>query len=224
LREPDAYQMMERSRANRVWLTVAVGVLGGVGMAVLASWAARNLWKSDPVAIPVAQKPPEIRLFRLPSGREHAAMICPAVPDGSGEQRLAAALFPGEETPRELASLLLANASDTETWDVDLGSLPLRFRVTAGSDWETFEALGDRLSDDAAALSASDRLRLRGLGAGSSVFRLEPRTSRRVLLALPRSRQFRELSDVEWGTTALTLDEVAVGAFRALRQDPSRAP
>jgi len=215
---------MQRSRANSVWLTVAVGVLGGVAMAVFATWAARSLWKSDAASIPVAQATPEIRLFRLPSGREHAAMVCPAGPDGSGEQRLSAALFPDEETPRELASFLLANASDTETWDVDLASVPLRFRVAAGSDWETFEALGDRLSGDAAKLSASDRLRLRGLGAGSSVFKLEPRTSRRVLLALPRSRQFRELSDVEWGTDALTFDEVAVGAFRTLRQDPSRAP
>ena len=144
-------------------------------------------------------------------------------PDGSGERVLARRLFPDETGERDLAAVLVANASADAAWDVDLAATPLRFRAGEGSDWETFESIAPRLADGDTSLIDADRLRLRGLGAEWSRFRLEPRRARQVLLALPRDRRLEEVSDVPWGDTPLRRDHVDVERYRSLRQDPTAA-
>jgi hypothetical protein len=201
-----------------------VGVVAGVVVAIASSSLVQRLADlasgARHTTVAAASAVP---YFRLPAGREQAVLVLRAGPDGSGEQSLSRHLFPGETPERDLAAVLVANVSSEAAWDVDLEQLAPRFRVGESGDWEPFEHLAARLDDAPTDLSAADRLRLRGLGAGALRFTLEPRSARQVLLALPPDRQFEQVSDVQWGETVLRRDRADVERLRALRQDPSAA-
>lgn len=219
-RPEDEFDRMARRRS---WITVLTGVSAGVLVAILCSMLVRRLADMghtggrEPVTASL------VDFYRLPSGRDQALLVLRAGPDASGEQTLSRRLFPGETPERELATVLVANASSDEPWDVDLEQSPLRLRTGDGSTWEPFVQLAERLDGASDELTPADRLRLRGLGAGTTRFRLEPRSARQVLLALPPARRFEQVSDVQWGDTLLRRDHADVERLRALRQDPSAA-
>lgn len=193
------------------------GIVYGAATGLLASALGIGAWmylRARPAPLPPARETPQVDLFRLPSGFAREAMLVPAGPDAIGEPRLAARLFP--DGPRELVTLLLANVSAKDPWDVDLATEPLRCRAGDGP-WEELALL-----DGAGArLPAADDLRLRGLGAGSVRVRVDPGSLRQVLLALPPRRKFADLTDVQWGGAALTRDRLEVARLRRFREDPA---
>lgn len=158
-----------------------------------------------------------VDLFRLPPSAQREMFLVPSGPDANGEPSLAAALFPGEEPPRELASLLVANVSADEPWTLDLDAEPLRCRRAGADSWEPLRGL-----DPAKAkLDPADLLRLRGLGGGGARITVEPRSLRRVLMALPPRCRIGDLSDVQWGGTALVRDRLDLERVRRFREDPA---
>ncbi len=158
-----------------------------------------------------------VGLFRLPSAAHREMFLVPSGPDANGEPSLAAALFPGEEPPRELASLLVANVSADEAWTLDFETTPLSCRRTGAAGWEPLRGI-----DPATAkLEPADLLRLRGLGGGASRITLEPRSLRHVLMALPPNCRIEDLSDVQWGGTALVRDQLDLERVRRFREDPA---
>jgi len=200
-------------RASHPWAAVLLGASTGFLAAALGIglWTFVHSHRDD---LPPRREVAQIDLFRLPSGATHEAMLVPAGPDATGEPRLAAALFPGG--PRELVTLLVANVSPTEPWDVDLVGEPLRCRSGTGA-WETIEPLTGR----AAGLPPADGLRLRSLGSEAAQARLEPGSLRPFLLALPDGRRLSDLTDVQWGDRPLTRDRLGLERLRRFREDPA---
>ncbi len=196
---------------------MTAGVLAGVALAlgVLAAWRLLPTGAEAPTATaapPAAT--PSLDCFRLPWGGARELLLVPAGPDGVGEPALSARLFPDEDPGRSLASLLVANVSGEERWDVDLADRPLMARVGDGP-WV-------RLDADVATngLSGSEAARLRALGHGSTRFTLEPGSLRRVLVALPPRRGLAELTDVKWGDESLLRDRLDLRTVRRFRLDP----
>lgn len=218
------YRTLDQSRRRSAWLSIGAGLGLGVLVAVIAAlgmeafFSLRSGGDEQP-----AQTAEALQLFRLPNGGPHEAYLLPAGPDGQGEERLAGQLFPGEAPTRRLASLLLANVSESEAWDVDLEAEALRCRTSESAPWEPLERLPSGIDDAPGALDPSSRLRLRSLGAGVVRLSLQPRSMKRVLLALPPDRQFSDLSDVQWGALTLRADRLDLEQARDLREDPATA-
>lgn len=212
----------EGPTADRPWVAVAVGLLGGVLITGLIVFLVDPTGgdRRRPVAA-AARAALEVDLFRLPSGAAHEALLLPAGPDAIGEPVLSQRLFPGESPPRRLASLVLANLSESDPWRVDLDALPLMGRSSPSGQWVAFPDLRAELRNGDATLTAADRLRLRSLGAGQVQVELEPGSLRRILLALPPERTLEDLAGVKWGETPLLKDRVPVERLREFRADPA---
>jgi hypothetical protein len=200
-------------------MAVAGGVLMGLVSAMAGTYGWRLLARRADPPIEEARAVQVLDLFRLPSGARREMFLVPAGPDGIGEPGLAASLFPDEDPPRELASLLVANVSAEEPWRVDLEGQSLRCRAEGDPSWRPIE----RLPAAPPSVSAAEALRLRGLGAGDAAVTVEPRSLRQVLLALPRGCRFSALSDVQWGTTPLVRDKLDAERIRHFREDPAAA-
>jgi hypothetical protein len=164
-----------------------------------------------------------VDLFRLPSTERREMFLVPAGPDANGEPALAKALFPGEEPPRELAALLLANVSSDEPWAVDFDAKPLSCRRLDGDEWRPLTDLAPAVASASPRLGPSDLLRLRGLGAIGGKMTVEPRSMRRVLVALPPKCRLSDLSDVQWGDVPLLRDQLDLERVRRFREDPAGA-
>ena len=208
-----------RRRRARTWIAVGGGLVIGF-VAAFAGTIAWNLFgrradDAPPRGREVAQ---QVDLFRLPSRARQEMFLVPAGPDANGEPRLATALFPDEDPPRELALLLLANVSPDEPWHVDLDAAPLACRTSAGSALTPLQKLDPT---GAARLAPSDRLRLRSLSAAGGKLTVEPRSMLRVLLALPPKCRLADLSDVQWGETPLVRDQLDLERIRRFREDPA---
>jgi hypothetical protein len=207
-----------RRRAVPTWAAVlagaALGLLAAFGGSLAWNSLARRSAAAPGAAHEVANR---VDLFRLPPSAHREMFLVPAGPDANGEPSLAKALFPGEDPPRELASLLLANVSPDEPWTVDLEAQPLACR-RSGSGWEP---LRGPAPSAATRLAAPDLLRLRSLGSAGGRVVVEPRTMRRVLVALPPNCRIADLSDVQWGTTPLVRDQLDLERIRRFREDPS---
>jgi hypothetical protein len=193
----------------------------GAAAGVLAVVAGSALWQAfgrrTTPSVEISHGASEsLDLFRLPSGAAREMFLVPAGPDGIGEPALAGALFPGENPPRELAELYVANVSTDETWRLDLAGESIRCRSAAGADWRSLEALRPET-----ALDGAQTLRLRSLGGGESDVSVQPKSMRHVLLALPRGMRFSSISDVQWGTTPLLRDRLDVERIRRFREDPA---
>lgn len=200
------------------WAAVA----GGAALGLLAALGGSLAWKfvSRRAAQPAAGRDVagQVDLFRLPPSAHREMFLVPAGPDANGEPALAKALFPGEDPPRELASLLLANVSPDEPWTVDFEADPLSCR-RGGAAWETLRGLGAPSAPPG--LAAPDLLRLRSLGTSETKLVVGPKSLRRVLVALPPKCRIADLSDVQWGTTALVRDQLGLERIRRFREDPS---
>ncbi|MCE9637243.1 MAG: hypothetical protein K8T90_16175 [Planctomycetes bacterium] len=201
-------------RAPRPWVAVAFGTSTGL-LAAAVGVTAWSAWKdANPPTLPPVRAVAQIDIFRLPSGGAREAMLIPAGPDATGEPRLAGRLFaPG--APRELVSLVLANVSPREIWDIDLAVAAPRCRV-GSDDWAPIDVI-----DGHHDLASADALRLRSLGAGDVRLRLEPGTLREVLLALPPGRKLSDLTDVEWEGRPLAQDRLELERIRRFREDPA---
>jgi hypothetical protein len=208
-----------RGVAARSWIAVCVGLLLGF-VAALAGTQAWNLFGGgrDVAAVP-RRTSAAIDLFRLTSGGDREMVLVPAGADADGEPALSRALFPGEEPPRDLATLLLANLSPNAPWQVDLAADPLACRA-GDADWTPLQRVGP---DVAKELAPPALLRLRALSAAGSVVVVEPASLRRVLYALPANRRFGQLSDVQWGKTKLARDRLDLERIRHFREDPAGA-
>ncbi len=208
-----------RARGTRPWAAIVAGVVVGfiAALAGTAVWGLLRQGTGEEYAEGVAPQA-MVDLFRLPSGTDHELLVIPAGPDGIGEPQLTDRLFPEEDPPRQLASLLVANVSPTNPWEVDLQSVPLRCRTAQDSAWESFEHLQERIA--ARHVAPAQELRLRSLGAGVTRFSLGPRTSRRILVALPPGRTLEDLAVVQWGETALLRDRLELERVRRFREDP----
>ena len=218
--DPDESPLLVRLRG--ALSSVLVGIAGGLLLALLAALGWQHLMDDGGGSGSAPREVADaVDLFRLPSTAAHEMVLLPAGPDGIGEPLLSAYLFPREEPPRRFASVLLANVSASEAWEVDLSERPLACRCEDGEAWETFEALGRRVEEARDRLSEPERLRLRSLGAGEVHVTVEPRSVKRVLVALPARRQFRELADVKWGETRLTRARAALDEVRRFRIDPA---
>jgi hypothetical protein len=165
----------------------------------------------------------QVDLFRLPSTDRREMFLVPAGPNAEGEPLLAKALFPGEEPPRELASLLLANVSPDEPWAVDLETKPLSCRRVDDDVWRPITGVAPSTAADGPRLTPTELLRLRGLGAGVGKTTVEPRSLRRVLLALPPNCRLSDLSDVQWDGVPLVRDQLELERVRRFREDPAGA-
>lgn len=206
-------------RTPRPWVSVAFGAATGfvaAGIGILAwTWIRR----ASAPELPPPHETARVELFRLPSGGAREAMLVPAGPDGIGEARLVARLFPGAGPSRELVTLLLANVSPRDPWSVDLAAEPLRCRAGADGPWEP---ISEAWKTGDAPLDPADDLRLRGLGGGGAPqFSVEPGSLRQVLLALPPGRKLEDLTDVEWGGRPLTRDHLEMERLRRFREDPA---
>ena len=210
---------MSSHRRTPTWAAVATGVLLGLAAAAagIAAWNAFGRRAAVP-SEDARQVAAQVELFRLPPGAHREMFLVPAGPDANGEPALARALFPGEEPPRELASLLLANVSPDEPWTVDLAATPLACRRHATAAWETLGGLG---ASEASMLGEADRLRLRSLGSAGQTVTVEPRSLRRILFALPPKCRIADLSGVQWGTTPLVRDQLDLERVRRFREDPA---
>jgi len=217
LDQPDPFAALDAAHRRSAWRSVAVGIGLGILAAVLVTLGIREYLRTRPRAEqPMAETAAAVALFRLPAGGDHELYLVPAGPDGSGEVALSEALFPGEEPRRELASLLLANISREDDWDVDLDAMALACRVDDGDEWTPLEVL----SKPPETLDPAHRLRLRSLGAGTRRVHLGPRSMKRVLFALPARRQFEQLSGVQWGGLPLRQDRLEVERLRRIHEDP----
>jgi hypothetical protein len=204
------------------WIAVAAGA--GLGFLVaFAGVGAWNLWPRRETASggPTRDAASLVDLFRLASVGRREMYLVPAGPDAAGEPVLATALFPEEDPPRELASLLLANVSPDEPWLVDLDAKPLACRRSDAAPWEPIGGVASAVAAGGERLNASALLRLRGLGAVDGKLTVEPKTLRRVLLALPPKCRLGELSDVRWGDTPLLRDRLELERVRRFREDPA---
>lgn len=202
----------------RTWVAVTGGLLLGFVAARAGSWAWTAFGRSRVTAAASAEVASTVDLFRLPPGAHREMFLVPAGPDANGEPHLAAALYPGETPPRELASLMLANLSADEPWSVDLETRPLACRVGDDPSWKR---LARSSGETSAALSPQDRLRLTSLGGGSGTVIVEPHSLRRVLVALPPNCRIADLSGVQWGETALVRDRLELERIRRFREDPN---
>lgn len=205
-----------RSAGPPAWTMMAAGVVAGIVLALgaVAAWGLLQGSRATPSIAPRAEGPRMLDCFRLPWGGAREMLLVPAGPDGVGEPGLAARLYPGEEPERRLASLVLANVSGAESWDVDLTSVRLVVRAGAAGDWEPIATKGAGTVDGAPAL------RLRSLGYGDLRFTLEPGSLRHVLVALPPNRGLSDLTDVKWGEERLVRDRLDVETVRQFRHDP----
>jgi hypothetical protein len=209
-------------RRPPTWLAVVVGAALGVlvafgGAAVWNSSFRRNAAPPSPERGATAA----VDLFRLPPSGRREMYLVPAGPDATGEPRLAKALFPEEDPPRELASLLLANVSPDEPWLVDLDATPLACRRADGGAWSSIEGLAPAVASGAARITPSEIVRLRGLGAVGGKVTVEPRSMRHVLLALPPNCRLADLSGVQWGDVPLLRDRLELSRIRRFREDPA---
>jgi hypothetical protein len=202
-----------------VWTAVVAGLAMGLVAATLATlgWEALRRRGRD-----AAQEPREVAsrvdLFRLPSGGTREMFLVPAGPDANGEAALARSLFPGEDPPRALATLLLANVAPEEPWTLDLDATPFACRRSEDGAWEPLRGLG---AEDAGALSPAERVRLRSLGATGTKVVVEAKSLRRLLIALPPRCTISDLSGVQWGRTPLVRDSLELERIRRFREDPA---
>jgi hypothetical protein len=209
-------------RRPPTWLAVVVGAALGL----LVAFAGAGVWNAyvrRDAAPPSSERGANasVDLFRLPPSGRREMYLVPAGPDATGEPLLAKALFPEEDPPRELASLLLANVSPDEPWLVDLDATPLACRRGDGGAWTSLEGLAPAVASGAARISSSEMLRLRGLGAVGGKVTVEPRSLRHVLLALPRNCRLADLAGVQWGDTPLLRDRLELSRIRRFREDPA---
>jgi hypothetical protein len=199
-------------------------VLGGLALGFLAAAGGSGAWRlfgpqaADEV-VTARPAPERVRLFRLTADADRAALLVPAGPDETGEPRLAAALFPGEDPARELASLLFANVSPDRAWDVDLATRPVRCRGAGDAEWRVLTGAAERGAQGR--LDPADALRLRALGGTETRLVVEPHSVRRVLVALPPGRRMEDLSDVQWGDAPFVRDELDLERLRRFREDPA---
>ena len=202
-----------------MWTAVAAGLAMGFAAATLATlgWDALRRRGSEP-SVPPREVASRVDLFRLPSGGPREMFLVPAGPDANGEPALARSLFPGEEPPRTLATLLVANVAPEEAWTLDLEATPLACRRSADGAWEPLLGLDAR---DGGTLSAAERLRLRSLGATGKRVVVEARSLRQVLMALPPRCTISDLSAVQWGRTPLVRDALELERIRRFREDPA---
>jgi len=210
------------ARRPPTWLAV----VAGAALGFLAAFGGAGVWntyfRGDAAPSPPARAAAaSVDLFRLPPSGRREMYLVPAGPDATGEPALARALFPEENPPRELASLLLANVSPDEPWLVDLDAAPLACRRTDGGAWTSIEGVATTVASGAARISSSDMVRLRGLGAVGGKVMVEPRSLRHVLLALPRNCRLADLSDVQWGDARLLRDRLELSRIRRFREDPA---
>ncbi len=204
--------------------TSGLGVVAGAGLGFLAAFLGTLAWNArartaGPSAALTRGAQSEVDLFRLPSSEHREMVLLPAGPDADGEPGLAKALFPDETPPRELASLLLANVSSADPWLVDFDAQQLRCRRAGDDAWTAITGVASTAAS--VPLSASELLRLRGLGSASGKLTVEPRSLRHVLLALPPKCRLEDLSDVQWDGTPLLRDRLDVERIRRLREDPA---
>lgn len=208
-----------RPGRSTVWTAVLAGLAMGFAAASVATlgWEALRRRSADAADGPreVASR---VDLFRLPSGGKREMFLVPAGPDANGEPALARSLFPGEDPPRALATLLVANVAPEEPWTLDLAATPLACRRSAGGAWEPLRELG---VTDGDALSAAERLRLRSLGATGAKVVVEAKSLRQVLMALPPRCTIADLTDVQWGETPLVRDALELERIRRFREDPA---
>jgi hypothetical protein len=202
-----------------VWTAVAAGLAMGFAAATLATlgWDALSRRGREPPQAPreVASR---VDLFRLPSGGTREMFLVPAGPDANGEPALARSLFPGEDPPRSLATLLVANVAPEEPWTIDLDATPLACRRSEDGAWEPLRGLD---AADGRELSAAERLRLRSLGATGGRLVVEARSLRQVLLVLPPRCTMSDLVGVQWGRTPLVRDALELERIRRFREDPA---
>ena len=206
-------------RSGRTWDAVATGAAAGLVVATAALWGWIWLRPGDGSAgsgPPPREVAQATALFRMTHGGEHEMLLVTAGPDAAGEPALAKSLFAGEDPPRELASVVVANLSQSVPWDVDLRETPLRCR--AGSDdWLTLESVGTAPPK----LEPAAELRLRALGGTGTAARLEPGSLRQFLVALPPSRKLDDLAVVQWGDVQLVRDRFDLERLRRFRANPA---
>jgi len=197
------------------------GAVAGIALAtaVIVAWSFLGPEPED--AGRAASRPDTlVSVFRLPRGAAYEMLLAPAGPDASGEPALSAGLFPGEQPPRELASVLVANTGALGDWEVDLGSPPVRAKASDAS-WFQLDAVED------AAVSGLDpglALRFRGLGGGALRRSVAPGTLRRFLLVLPAGRRFADISVVQWGDRTLEPGQIDLERLHAFRERPADVP
>jgi hypothetical protein len=198
------------------WLAVATGAALGLAFATggVAAWNAYVRSRRGG-GTGVREVAAMVDLFRLPPSRDREMLLVPAGPDANGEPSLARALFPGEEPPRELASLLLANVSPDEAWTVDRVASPLSCRGSETDAWLPLAGVGGE------SLSPAEALRLRSLGGPPERLVVEPGSMRRVLMALPANSRLPDLSGVQWGDMPLVRDRLELERVRRFREDPA---
>ncbi len=205
----------------RPWAAVGGGIVAGIVVAAVAMVAWSLFLDGEPgdPGEPLSEPDRRVALFRLDPDAAHGMMVLPAGPDALGEPTLAERLFPDEQPRRRLASVLLTNVTAADVWEVDLASMPLRGRI-AGEEWGSFTPL-DAIVGAADDLSATERLRLRSLGAELVRVRVDPGTLRRVLVALPKGRKLGEFTDVQWDGRQLARDELDLERLHRFREDPA---
>lgn len=201
-----------------VWTAVTAGLAMGLVAATLATlgWEALRRRSRESIEVPreVASR---VELFRLPSDGMREMFLVPAGPDANGEPALARSLFPGEDPPRTLATLLLANVAATDAWTLDFDETPLACRRSAEGAWEPLTGLR---TEHGGALSPAERVRLRSLGATGSKVVVQAKSLRRVLMALPPQCTMSDLVGVQWGRTPLVRDALELERVRRFREDP----
>ena len=204
----------------RPWVAVAGGAVAGVVLAtaVIVGWGLVGARFRD-VGQAAARPDTAVDVFRLPPGAAFEMLVAPAGPDAQGETEIAERLFPGEEPPRRLAAVLVANTGALGDWEVDLAAPPLRARF-GGADWVDLAAVDAARTD---ALGPALALRFRSLGGVPGPRRIEPGTMRRFLLALPPGRTLEDASGVQWGDRVLRRESMDLESFHAFRESPVHA-
>jgi hypothetical protein len=195
-----------------------VGLVLGFCAAIAGTYAWNLFGAARRARIPERETTAQVDLFRLPSGARREMFFVPAGADADGEPALSRALFPDEEPPRELASLLIANVSADEPWQVDLAKEPLSCRVGERPDLASLDRVSSRTG---ASLPPAQLLRLRALSSDEPTLVVAPSSLRRVLYALPPRCRMGDLSVVQWGSTPLVRDRLDLERVRHFREDPA---
>jgi len=199
----------------RPWVAVAGGAVAGIllATAVVVAWTLFGTDTGDPGHAAINPES-SIDVYRLPQGA-FEMLVVPAGPDARGEELLSASLYPGEQPARAFASVLLANTGALGSWEVDLAATPLRAR--AGDAWFDLSPVPPERLDG---LSPVALLRLRSVGGDVASAHVEPGSLRRVLLALPAGRTFRDVSAVQWGDRPLERQQMDLERLHEFRDRP----